>query len=414
MKTTVVQWIGLGLGLLAAFCLSLFYMAWAGFSKISLSRFLEDEDKRDRGQVLERYDDIRIAIEFWRTILVIAVLVYFIAALPRLSLWPLWFFLGAALTYGIFLDILPRFFVSRNKEGVLNFFLPSFRLFLILSAPVLAVSRRLCEREESEEEEEEDREASRGEIETFIDSAREEGIIEKDEGVLLRSVVEFGDTVVREIMTPRVDIVGIRKEATIQKLRSLIITEKYSRIPVYKDRLDNIEGVVMAKDLLQFSDDRHGDESIEAFIRPVIFVPESMKVAELLKEFQRKKQKLAMVVDEHGGISGLVTMEDLVEEIVGEIHDEYDTEEAKITEIGPQEYLVSGDVNVGELEKLFDLELAEDNYLSASGMITHHLGRLPKKGEAVDLKGLAVEVIDVDQKRIKKLKLRKLLNKDQE
>lgn len=412
MKTTVVQWTGLGLGVAAAFCLSLFEIALAGFSKISLSRFLEDEDKRYRGQVLQHYDDIKIAVEFWRTILVMAVLVYLAASIPRLSFWPLWFFLGSLLAYAVVFDIVPRLVVSHRKEGILSFFLPSFKLFLVLSAPVLAVSSWACEREESQEEEEEDREASEEEIDTFIDAAKEEGIIEKDEGVLLRSVVEFGDTVVREIMTPRVDIVGIRKEATIQKLRSLIITEKFSRIPVFKDRLDNIEGIVMAKDLLQFSDDRHGHEAIEPFIRPVIFVPESMKVAELLKEFQRQKQKLAMVVDEHGGISGLVTMEDLVEEIVGEILDEYDTEEAKVTEVAPQEYLVSGDVSVEELENLFDLELAEDDYLTASGMITHHLGRLPKKGEAVEFNGLAVEVIDVDQKRIKKLKLRKPLNKD--
>lgn len=301
-----------------------------------------------------------------------------------------------------------------TRTGSLNFFLPSFRLFLILSAPVLAVSRWLCAREENEEEDEEDREASDEEIETFIDAAKEEGIIEKDEDGLLRSVVEFGDIVVREIMTPRVEIVCIRKDATIQKLRNLIITEKFSRIPVYKDKVDNIEGIVIAKDLLQFADDKYGNEPIGPFIRPVIFVPESMKVSELLKEFQKVKQKLAMVADEHGGISGLVTMEDLVEEIVGEIHDEYDTEEAKVTKSGPQEYLVSGDAKVEELEKLFDVELAEDDYLTASGLITHHLGRLPKKGEAVEVKGLAVEVIDVDQKRIKKLKVRKLPKKDQE
>lgn len=215
-------------------------------------------------------------------------------------------------------------------------------------------------------------------------------------------------------MTPRVDIVCIRRDATLQKLRNLIVTEKFSRIPVYKDKLDNIEGIVIAKDLLQFSDERHGQESIEPFVRPVIFVPESMKVAELLKEFQKVKQKIAMVVDEHGGVSGLVTMEDLVEEIVGEIHDEYDTEEAKISEVGPQEYLVSGDVKVEELEDRFDMELAEDDYLTASGLITHHLGRLPKKGKVVEVKGLAVEVIDVDQKRIKKLKMRRLPKKEQE
>jgi CBS domain containing-hemolysin-like protein len=414
METPVLHWAGLGLGFAAAFLLSLFHIALAEFSKISMSRFLEDKDKPFRLEVLRHYEDIKIAVELWRAIMLIAFLVYLYISIPRIGLWPLWLFLGSLLAYWIFFDMLPRLIAWRNKERILNSFLPSFRLFLILSAPVLAVSRWLCAREENEEEEEEDREASDEEIETFIDAAKEEGIIEKDEDGLLRSVVEFGDIVVREIMTPRVEIVCIRKDATIQKLRNLIITEKFSRIPVYKDKVDNIEGIVIAKDLLQFADDKYGNEPIGPFIRPVIFVPESMKVSELLKEFQKVKQKLAMVVDEHGGISGLVTMEDLVEEIVGEIHDEYDTEEAKVTKSGPQEYLVSGDAKVEELEKLFDVELAEDDYLTASGLITHHLGRLPKKGEAVEVKGLAVEVIDVDQKRIKKLKVRKLPKKDQE
>ncbi len=136
-------------------------------------------------------------------------------------------------------------------------------------------------------------------------------------------------------MTPRVNMVCIRKDATIDNLKDLIIREKYSRIPVYKDRLDNIEGVVMAKDILEYADEKHKGQPIEALIRPVVFVPESMPVADLLKEFQKVKQKMAIVVDEHGGVSGLVTMEDVVEEIVGEIQDEYDTEEAQIVENAP-------------------------------------------------------------------------------
>jgi len=402
----MATWIGLGLSGLAAFALSLFHMALSGFSKISLSGYLEERNKPYRHNVLKHYEEIKIAVEFWRTVILIAFLVYVFVTFRRANLWPLWLFLSLVLTYGLFLDALPRLIGTVNKEALVDAFLPSANLFLVLSAPILVLSRWLCTRQESEEEEEDDREAGDEEIETFIDGAKEEGIIEKDEDELLRSVVEFGDIVVREIMTPRVDIVCIRKDATIQKLRNLIITEKYSRIPVYKDRIDNIEGIVIAKDLLAFSESKHDNEPIEAFIRPVIFVPESMKVSELLKELQKVKQKLAIVVDEHGGVSGLVTMEDLVEEIIGEILDEYDTEEAQVSKIGPREYLVSGGVKVEKLEDLFEQELAEDDYITASGLITHHLGRLPKKGETVDIKGLSVEVIDVDQKRIKKLRMK--------
>ena len=402
----MATWIGLGLSGLAAFALSLFHMALSGFSKISLSGYLEERNKPYRHNVLKHYEEIKIAVEFWRTVILIAFLVYVFVTFRRANLWPLWLFLSLVLTYGLFLDALPRLIGTVNKEALVDAFLPSANLFLVLSAPILVLSRWLCTRQESEEEDEDDREAGDEEIETFIDGAKEEGIIEKDEDELLRSVVEFGDIVVREIMTPRVDIVCIRKDATIQKLRNLIITEKYSRIPVYKDRIDNIEGIVIAKDLLAFSESKHDNEPIDALVWPVIFVPESMKVSELLKELQKVKQKLAIVVDEHGGVSGLVTMEDLVEEIIGEILDEYDTEEAQVSEIGPREYLVSGGVKVEKLEDLFEQELAEDDYITASGLITHHLGRLPKKGEMVDIKGLSVEVIDVDQKRIKKLRMK--------
>ncbi|HPW19141.1 MAG TPA: hemolysin family protein, partial [Candidatus Aminicenantes bacterium] len=197
----------------------------------------------------------------------------------------------------------------------------------------------------------------------------------------------------------------IRKDATIDNLKDLIIRDKYSRIPVYKDRLDNVEGVVMAKDILEYADEKHKGQPIEPLIRPVAFVPETMPVADLLREFQKGKQKMAIVVDEHGGVSGLVTMEDVVEEIVGEIQDEYDTEEAEIHENGPLDFTVSGATEVEELEELFDVELAEDDFITVGGLVTRHLGRLPHKGETLEVKGLALEVLDVDQKKVKKVRI---------
>jgi len=164
---------------------------------------------------------------------------------------------------------------------------------------------------------------------------------------------------------------------------------------------------VIAKDLLEYSEDKFKNNSIEPLIRPVYFVPESMKVSGLLKEFQKRKQKLAIVVDEHGGVSGLVTMEDLVEEIVGEILDEYDLEEARVVQKGPDEYVVSGDAEVEKIEELFDLDIAEDDYITVGGLIIHHLGRLPKQGEKIQIKGLSLEILEVDQKRIKKLRIKK-------
>ena len=403
MEIELFEWVGFFFSFLAAFLFSLFHLSLGSFSKISLSRFLEDEEKQYRLKILDIYDEIKIAVEFMRILFIIAFLIYLYIIFPHLMFWPLWLFLISLAIYFIFLDLIPRLLNSLSRKRILGFFLPSYRLAYFIASPILLIKKT----EPSDDEKDELREASDEEIQTFIDEAKEEGIIEKEEGVLLKSVVEFGDTVVREIMTPRVDIACIPKDSTIQKLRDLVIQVKHSRIPVYKDKIDNIEGIVIAKDLLEYADDKLKNNPIEPLVRPVYFVPESMKVAELLKEFQKRKQKLAVVVDEHGGVSGLVTMEDLFEEIVGEIRDEYDMDKARIVEKGPFDYVVSGDAEVEEIEELFDLEFAEEDYLTAGGLITHHLGRLPEKGEQLQIKGLSLEVLEVDQKRIKKLRIKK-------
>lgn len=411
MTAEFLRWAGLSALLLVAFLLSLFHASLGTFSKISLSRFLEDKEKESRQKVLDLYDETRIAVESWRAIFIIAFLVYLLTLIPRWRLWPFWFFLISVGLFFILFDYLPRLLNALNKRVVIQFFLPTFGLVRGLAAPLIFLVRKL----EKEEIEEEIREASEEEIETFIDEATEEGIIEEHEGVLLKSVVEFGDTLAREIMTPRMNMVCIKKEATFGALRELILSEKYSRIPVYKEKIDNIEGIVIAQDLLQYFEDKHRGLPIEPIIRPVHFIPESMKVAELLKEFKKRKQKMAIVVDEHGGVSGLVTMEDVVEEIVGEIQDEYDVdEETPITAVGPSEYAVSGNAEVEKLEELFDLDLAEDYYVTVSGLIMHGLERLPKRGERFEIKGLSFEVVDVDQKRIKKLTVKKVVTEQDE
>lgn len=406
MTSDILAWTGLALSFLAAFVLSLVHITLGSFSKIQVSRFLEDRGKAERQAVLRDFDDTRIAAEYLRSVVVIAFIVYMTVVFPGLRLLPLWLFLAAVVVATVFFDYVPRLLNFRGKNAVFKAFLPAARAFRALGAPILLLARDLVEREEKEDRDGE-REASDEEIETFLDEAREEGIIDKGEDELLRSVVEFADTVVREIMTPRVAMVCIRKDATIDNLKDLIIREKYSRIPVYKDRIDNVEGMVMAKDIIEYADDKHKGQSIEALVRPVLFVPESMEVADLLKELQKAKQKMAVVVDEHGGVSGLVTMEDLVEEIVGEIQDEYDTEESQIVQNGPDDYTVSGGAEVEEMEELFDLELAEDDFITVGGLVTHALGRLPAKGEVLDIKGLKFEILDIDQKKIKKVRIRK-------
>ncbi len=404
MEVELEKWIGFGLSFLAMFLVSLFHISLALSSKISISRLLEDKDKKYRQRILDIYDELKIAIEFIRILFLVAFLIYVYMVFPRLRFWPLWLFLISLGIYTVAFDILPRLISLIHRDRILVFFLPSFRIPYIISKPLLLLSKA---KTFAKEQEEEQREASEEEIQALIEEAKEEGIIEKEEGMLLKSVVEFGDTVAKEIMTPRVEMICIRKDATIGRLRDLVMKEKHSRIPVYKDRVDNIEGIILAKDLLEYSDEVHKASSIEPLIRPVHFVPESMKVSELLKELQDRREKLAIVVDEHGGVSGLVTMEDLVEEIVGEIQDEYDHEEVQFIEEGPFDYIVLGDAEVEELEDLFDIDFAQDEYITVSGLITHSIGRLPYKGEKIELKGLLLEILDVDQKRIKKLRITK-------
>jgi len=407
MTASAITWIGLGLAFLAAFLLSLFHIVLGAYSKISLSRFLENRDKAVRARILGGLEETRLAVELLRIVALLALVVFGFIAFQGAGIRPIWLFLAALAVYGVCLDLVPRLLVFVGKPALLKMFLPAFPAVRFIASPLLVISRNLLEREEQREENEEDHEASDEEIETFIDEATEEGIIDKGEDELLRSVVEFGDTVVREVMTSRSNMVCIRRDATIDNLKDLIIKEKYSRIPVYKDRLDNMDGIVMAKDILEYSDDKHKLQPIEALIRPVAYVPESMPVPDLLREFQKVKTKMAIVVDEHGGVSGLVTMEDVVEEIVGEIQDEYDTEEAMILENAPLDFTVSGATEVEELEELFDVELAEDDFITVGGLITHELGRLPHKGESLAIKGLVLEVIDVDQKKVKKLRIRR-------
>jgi len=397
--------IGLVLSFLLTFLLSFFQIIFSYFSRIGFSRILGEEKTSLKEKILNHYDELRIAIDYGRNIFFLAFLVYLFLILPALTPWPLWLFLTLLLVYLLFFDYLPRLVFSWLKERSIKFFLPALRPLTLILSPLLLVPRFFLSREEKWQSLSRGKETSEEEIETFIDEATEEGIIEKDQDELLRGVVEFGDRLVKEIMTPRTKMVAVEKETTVGEMKEVFIREKYSRVPVYKERLDNIEGMVMAKDLLEFSQEQNAERKIDFLIRPVLFVPETMVVKDLLKEFKKAKQKLAIVVDEYGGVAGLVTMEDLLEEIVGEIQDEYDIEEPQIIVEKSETFLVRGETEVEELEELLDRELAEEDFLTVNGLIQQHSGRLPKKGEKLELAGLLFEILEVDDKSIKKVRV---------
>jgi CBS domain containing-hemolysin-like protein len=234
----------------------------------------------------------------------------------------------------------------------------------------------------------------------------EEGAISEEEGrELLQSIVDFTETLVREVMTPRPDIIAVRQDATLGDLRTLFREEQYSRIPVYRDNLDNIVGIVFVKDLVALPPG--AEPPMTTLMRSAYFVPESKRVSELLKEMQRRQAQMAIVVDEYGGTAGLVTVEDLLEEIVGEIRDEYDVESETVTDEGDGVFIFSGKVSVDEVRDRLGVEIEREGFETVGGYLLSHLGRMPYVGETFDVDDLSVEVLEVERRRINKVRVRR-------
>jgi magnesium and cobalt transporter len=241
--------------------------------------------------------------------------------------------------------------------------------------------------------------------------AEEEGVISQEEGrELLQSIVDFTETVVREVMTPRPDIVAVHADATLQDLRELFREQQYSRMPVYRENLDNIVGIVFVKDLVALPPT--AEPPITTLMRSAYFVPESKRVSELLKEMQRRQAQMAIVVDEYGGTAGLVTVEDLLEEIVGEIRDEYDVESETVVDEGDGTFVLSGKVSVDEVRDRLGIEVEREGFETVGGYLLSHLGRMPYVGERFDVDGLDVEVLEVERRRIAKVRLRRRPEED--
>ena len=224
-------------------------------------------------------------------------------------------------------------------------------------------------------------------------AGEEQRLDERDERRLLQSIVDFGDTLVREVMTPRPDIVAIREDATWISCARCSASRSISRIPVYKENLDNILGVVFVKDLIRSrATNARTVRDACTLIRPATVVPETKRVSDLLKEFQRKQVQLAIVVDEYGGTAGLVTLEDLLEEIVGEIRDEYDVEAEPVLDEGHGTFVFSGKVSFDEVRERLDIEIEPEGFETVGGYVLTRVGRVPSVGESFEIDGLVVEV----------------------
>jgi putative hemolysin len=216
---------------------------------------------------------------------------------------------------------------------------------------------------------------------------------------MVAGVVEFAGLTVREVMVPRIEVTGLDISATLVEASQVIADSGHSRLPVYDDSIDHVLGIVHAKDLIPLMADK-SDKGLRDILRKAYFIPESTRVAELLREFQRTKTQIAIVVDEYGGTAGIVTLEDLLEEIVGEIHDEYDTEEKMLVQVSPEVWRAQGKLDLRELEDMFDLQLDDEDYETLGGYILAQLGRMPKPGDVVENDWMTITVDEVDERRI--------------
>jgi CBS domain containing-hemolysin-like protein len=244
---------------------------------------------------------------------------------------------------------------------------------------------------------------SEEEIRSMAEVGHEEGVIEEGEKELIHSIFEFGDTIVREVMVPRPDMVAVDWRKSVRAVMDMVLRHGYSRIPVYREDLDDIVGIVYAKDVLKTLHQGKTEMPLQDLVREAHFVPESKRCAELLREMQKEKFHIAMVVDEHGSVSGLVTLEDLLEELVGEITDEYDREEPLLEPVGEDSYRVDGRMPIDELNELLQVDLPDDEWDTIAGLVLGLFGRIPKQGEEIQFNGLVFRAERVLGRRIAKV-----------
>ncbi len=313
---------------------------------------------------------------------------------------------GVVLVIIVCQHLLPFIFFSRTKGDWVSPLAPVLRALIYLTLPVTLIlgfclSVAALSRDYAEPEPERPSEA----VDALIEAGQEEGILEESDRDLIQSVVEFGDKTVREVMTPRPDIFAVPAETTIEKFTDLLRANPYSRVPVYAGNIDSIVGIVFAHDVLQVPDVEARMRTVKDLMRPdVQFVPESKKVTEQLREMQKENNHMAIVIDEYGGVAGVVTIEDLVEEIVGEIRDEH---ESKVDIIRENEttYVVPGSMDVDRLDELFGVRPEGHEATTVAGLVTELLGRIPQRGEMVQDDGLKFEVLESTDRLVERLRI---------
>lgn len=305
----------------------------------------------------------------------------------------------------LFGEVTPKTYAARRAESVAFFVFPVIRFFMIALSPLVwvvsGISRFIMHfmgRGDGRSVISED------EIRTIITSGEQSGTVAQEKHLMLHGVFDLAHIQVRDVMVPRPEIVGIEMQTPFPDLLGLIQNARHSRFPVYDEYLDKIIGVIHAKDILRYVD-RPDEFSLQEKVRPPYFVPESKKIESLLQSFKRLRMHMAIVVDEYGGVEGLVTMEDVVEQIVGEIDDEYDVAEVAFDEIAPRHYLLGGGESVRSVNRRFDLDLSEEHVTTMAGFLLRQFGTIPAEGAHCSAQGVTFVVRKIGGRRIEEIEL---------
>jgi len=313
--------------------------------------------------------------------------------------------LGLILIVIVFNRFLPFVFFSRTKGVWLTRWVLLLRVLIYLVLPVTLIlgflqSVTALTREHSDEQPETQAEA----VDALIEAGREEGILDESNRDLIQSVVQFSEKTVRDAMKPRPEMVVVSADTTVEKLIDLLHARPFSRVPVFERNIDNIVGLVYAKDVLQVPDSEAHNRTVGSLMRKdLYFVPETKLASDLLREMQKRKTRMAIVIDEYGEVAGLVTIEDLVEEIVGEISDEH--EAAQVVRESESSYLVPGNMDVDRLEELLGVRPDRKGAATVAGFVSELAGRIPQKGEVIQQNGLRLEVLQASERRVERVRV---------
>jgi len=313
--------------------------------------------------------------------------------------------IGVILVIIICNRLLPYVLFTRTRGEWLVHYVPLLQGLIYLMLPItVTLGFGLSVAALAEPHEPEEPEHPSEAVDALIEAAEEEGILQESDRQLIQSVVEFGDKTVREVMTPRPNIFAVPSNTTIEQFTALLRDKPHTRVPVYSTSIDHMDGMVLAHDLIQIPDDQARTTTLAKLVRPVLFVPETKMTSQLLREMQKDNIHMAIVIDEYGSVAGLVTLEDLVEEIVGEIRDEHEHAQDIVRE-GDSAYVMQGTVDVGRLRDLFDVRLDEHDTATVGGLVSAIAGRIPQPGEVIEEDGLRFEILESTDRKVEKVRV---------